>query len=110
MRRGFAITMLCAAALMPTSSGVAAPAKPDYAKAYDLAVRCFVVSGWDDAHQHSRAAYDAAIKFGRAQGLTDRGVNDDFERAIATEGVKMTQHAEYRDQMLAACGKLGWAS
>lgn len=96
--------------LSVASGGQAAPAKPNYAKAYDYALRCFVVSGWQNQDQRSRAAFDAGVKLGKLQGLGNARINDDFEKAIAVESVKIVQHTDYRDNLLVACRKLGWAN
>lgn len=97
------------AGIVLATGASAESAKPDYAKAYALALRCFVVSGWQDPGQRSKAAFDAGVKLGKLQGFGNARINADFEQAIAEEGVKLVQHADYRDGMLAACTKLGWA-
>lgn len=113
VRVAVVVALLCLIAfnmIVIAAHAQAAAAKPNYAKAYDYALRCFVVSGWQNHDQRSKAAFDAGVKLGKLQGFGNDRINADFEQAIAVEGVKIVQHTDYRDDLLVACRKLGWAN
>lgn len=83
-------------------------AKPDYAGAYAYALKCFVASRDNgDADAATRTAYDAVLKLGHAQGLTDSRINADFTRAIASEMIKFRRDESYRQSTLQTCQRLG---
>lgn len=87
----------------------AEPAKPDYAKAYALAMRCFVASGGKQDQAHARPAFDAAVKLGQAMGFENARINVDFDWAISRESAKLAKDSTYREATLATCRKFGWA-
>jgi hypothetical protein len=95
-------------ALSAASGGQAAPAKPNYTKAYGYALRCFALNG-EDEEAGARAAYDAGQKLGRLQGFSDQRIARDFKQAIAVENVKIAQSDAYRQSLLAQCRQLGLA-
>jgi hypothetical protein len=101
--------MLASAAIivMALRPGASVAAPPDYAAAYQYALRCFVVNQQDEASQ--RVAYDAALKLGRLQGRTDKQISQDFHQSIATESVRIGKSAAYQRQLLAECRKIGMA-
>lgn len=90
----------------------ASPPKPDYAKAYDLAMRCFVVIRADapQAEQQAKPAFEAAVKLGKLRGFSNARIDDDFRWAISRENVKIVQNESYVTDTMATCRKLGFAS
>lgn len=107
MRR---VAMLMGAALCALPhAALAQPAEPDYAKAYALAMRCFVASGGRHDETHARPAFDAAMKLGRALGLENARINVDFDWAISRETEKLSRDPDYKEATLMICRKFGWA-
>ena len=107
------VALLCLiglnAAVQRAHAAEPTPVAPDYAKAYALAMRCFVASGADDPQARSRAAFDAAVKLGRAQGFENARINVDFDWAISRETQKLSRDTAYKTATLATCRKFGWA-
>lgn len=97
------------AALVATSSAMATPPAPDYARAYAMAARCMVFNTYVHDEAMARVAFDAWKRLGELQGLTNRKMNDDMTWAVANENVQLHQHADYRAQMQVDCRALGWA-
>lgn len=111
-RVAIVVALLCLIAfnmIVVRAQAQAAPAKPNYAKAYGYALRCFAVNG-DDSESGARAAYDAGKKLGRLQWLSDQRITQDFKKAIAIENVKIAQDGGYRQSLLAQCRQLGLAN
>jgi hypothetical protein len=79
-------------------------------KAYEYALRCFVVDGTYGDQAGARTAFDAAMTLGRKQNLTNRQLNADLDHWTATEQVMTIQHPDYKSQIIATCRKLGLAS
>lgn len=78
--------------------------------AYEFAHRCFVVtSGYRD-ESGARRSFDAAMRLGRLQNLTNRQLNADFDRFSASELVRLARDPRYRDQLIAQCRQIGLAS
>ena len=77
--------------------------------AYRYALRCFVLAGTADP-RGAKAAYDAAIRLGGVQGLSNRQMNRDFADAIATENIRFLRDQPYRQRVQAECRQLGMAS
>ena len=100
---------------MVMASGVTAkptinqPARPDYAKAYNYALRCFALTSADAqaSDATSKPAFDAATKLGTLQGFDNRRINADFSRTSAQEIIKLANSDSYRQQLLADCRRLG---
>lgn len=109
--RHVAILVAAAVAAMPVATS-AAPAKaaPDYAAAYDHAVRCFVVSGINKDRVGSRAAFDAALRLGQLQGLSNAEINVGLDWAIPRETENIRRDPTYKERILARCRQLGFAS
>jgi hypothetical protein len=96
-------------ALLAAAGAAQSPA-PDYRAGYEFAHRCFVAtSGYRD-ESGARRAYDAVMRLGRLQSLTNRQLNADFERFSAYETVKLASDHQYRDALLAQCRQIGLAS
>ena len=87
-----------------------ASSPPDYRAAYEHALKCFVVtSGYSDGTS-SRRSWDAAMRMGQLQRLSNRQLNADLNRVSAQEGVRLARSPDYRAQLLSECRRLGLAS
>jgi hypothetical protein len=87
----------------------AAPAQ-DYRTAYEYALRCFVVNSAYGNDASARRAFDAALRLGQLQSLSNRQVNDDLNRWTATEMVRTARDQRYREHLLGECRRLGLAA
>jgi hypothetical protein len=79
-------------------------------KAYEYALRCFVVDTKNNDEAGARIAFDAAMNLGHRQNLTNRQLNADLDHWTATELVLTVQHPGYKAGLVATCKKLGLAS
>jgi hypothetical protein len=87
-----------------------APTTPDYRTAYEFAHRCFVVtSGYGD-EAGARRAYDAAMRLGHLQNLSNQQLNADFNHFTAYESVRIARDARYKEQLRSECRTIGLAS
>lgn len=90
---------------------VSGPAQAqDYRGAYTYSLRCFVVTTAVKDQAGAKRAFDAALKLGRLQNLTNRQINADLDRSTATELVRITRDGRYKAKLLSECRQLGFAS
>lgn len=95
----------------PVLSGAhAQSARPDYAKAYTMALRCMVFSSYSKDEAHARAAFDAWKRLGQLQGVENARMNVDMDFAVSHETKKFHDDAAYRQQTQVDCHALGWAA
>ena len=95
----------------PQSVTVGEPTSPqNYRAAYEHALRCFVVTSSYSDETSARRSFDAAMRLGQLQNLSNRQLNADLNRSTAYEGVRLVRDRRYRDQLLAECRRLGLAS
>lgn len=95
--------------VMPSVALATAP-PPDYRQAYIYALRCFVVDGSYGDKPGAQRAFDAAMKLGHLQNLSNRQLNADLDEWTATEQVKTLRDPQYRMRLIGECRKLGLAS
>jgi hypothetical protein len=88
----------------------APPSSQDYRTAYELAHRCFVVASSYHDEAGARRAYDAVMRLGELQRLSNRQLNADFNRFTAYESVRLARDADYRQQLTSECRTIGLAS
>lgn len=99
-----------AVVLWGASAPTMAAPPPDYRAAYTYALRCFVVANSVDDKSGARRAFDAAMRLGHLQNLSNRQLNADLDHWGATELVKVVRDPAYKAQMMTACRKMGLAS
>jgi len=76
-------------------------------EAYQYALRCYVATRAAGDEISSRRSFDAAMKLGRQQGLSNRQLNADLDAWTATELVKITRDPRYKQRLLGVCRSLG---
>lgn len=86
------------------------PSAQNYRTAYEFAHRCFVVTSSYADDASARRSFDAVMRLGQLQNLSNRQLNADFNHYTAYEGVRLVRDRRYRDQLLADCRRLGLAS
>lgn len=84
--------------------------RPDYGKAYTMALRCMVFSSYSKDEAHARTAFDAWKRLGQLQGLENARMNVDMDFAVSLETKKFHDDAAYRQQTQVDCRALGWAA
>jgi hypothetical protein len=99
-----------ALAAMPASVASQSSPAPDYASAYNYALRCYVVILSNGDRAKARPAFDAALRLGQLQGFTNARINVDLDWAISREAQNMRSDSAYKARTLATCRQLGWAS
>jgi hypothetical protein len=104
--RGSEALALAAAAICLTG----ATTTPDYHQAYVYALKCTVVANSAKDEDGAHRAFDAAMRLGHLQNLSNRQLNEDLDQWGASELVQMRVNPDYKAQMLAVCRKLGFAS
>ncbi len=98
-------------ALLAGSMAVQSPPSPqNYRTAYEFAHRCFVVASSYHDDGAARRAYDAVMRLGQLQNLTNRQLNADFNHYTAYEGVRLARDQRYRNQLQSECRAIGLAS
>ena len=104
---------------MPTFSVVLAGAvlassqatpTPDYRTAYEFAHRCFVVTSSYGDEAGARRAYDAVMRLGQLQHLSNQQLHADFDHFTAYESVRLAREAHYKEQLQTECRTIGLAS
>ncbi len=101
------LSILLVTALAATAQ---ASPPPDYRAAYEHALKCFVVTSAYSNEASARRSWDAAMRLGQLQNLSNRQLNADLNRASAYEGVRLARSSEYRAQLLSECRRLGLAT
>lgn len=98
--------------VLSASLALAAQASPspDYRAAYDQALKCFVATSAYSDQASARRSWDAAMRLGQLQNLSNQQLNADLNRTSAYEGVRLARSAEYRTQLLTQCRRLGLAT
>lgn len=86
------------------------PASQNYRVAYEFAHRCFVVTSSYHDDPGARRAYDAVMRLGQLQNLSNRQLNADFNHFTAYESVRLARDRRYKDQLVVECRALGLAS
>jgi hypothetical protein len=91
------------------AQGQAAPSQ-NYRTAYEFAHRCFVATSSYGDEPGARRAFDAAMRLGQLQNLSNRQLNADFDRFTAYESVRLVRDPRYKQQLLTECRTIGLAS
>lgn len=86
------------------------PSSQSYRTAYEFAHRCFVATSSYHDEAGARRAYDAVMRLGQLQNLSNRQLNADFDHYTAYEGVRLARDQRYKNQLLVECRTLGLAS
>jgi hypothetical protein len=108
MRRSICILTVLGVSLSCLAS-VHAASPTQYQKAYDYALRCFIVTSLGEAPNSGRTAYDGAIKLAHLQGLSDQQIMDDYHLTLAEEAIKINRSPQYKQQLIEECQKIGLA-
>lgn len=108
--RGLLVGFSCTAMLLCAPVAASAQSAPDYATAYNHAVRCFAVSSINRDRAGARPAFDAAVRLGQLQGMTSAEVKVALDYGISREAENIRRDASYKGRTLAQCRKLGWAT
>jgi hypothetical protein len=86
------------------------PTSQNYRTAYEFAHRCFVVTSSYGDDAGARRAFDAAMRLGQLQNLSNRQLNADFDRFTAYESVRLVRDPRYKEQLRTECRAIGLAS
>jgi len=86
------------------------PSSQEYRAAYEFAHRCFVAASSYHDEPGARRAYDAVMRLGQLQSLSNRQLNADFNHFTAHESVRLVRDPRYKQQLVTECRTIGLAS